>query len=78
MLVKGEIRKKLKDFFDKQNKDPKNFETGADELADMLEKIIDERIKKATITIPSGQIIVATASGPASNPAPIILNGTIK
>ena len=48
-----------------------------DELAEQLEKVVYDAIKSVTITIPSGQIIVATSTGPAANVQPIILQKSV-
>lgn len=75
ILLKSDIKAIFKNAFDSSaNTDP---DAAIDLVAQQLADRIVEEIQKLTLTIPSGLVIVATGTGPASNPAPIIINNGV-
>lgn len=78
MLIQRAFANKLKAFILKVNKTKQeDIDKAIDAFCKEQEEDVYEAIRSLTITIPPGSIIVATSTGPATNPAPIILNGVV-
>lgn len=79
MLIKGQIKAKLKAFILTLNKvEQKDSDKAIDLFCGEIEDEVYSAIKKADIYIPIGAIIVTTVNGPATNPAPIVIKGGLK
>lgn len=77
-LEASNIAENLKAFITKLNEIPQQDKDSAiNAYCQEFQKEVFAACRNITITIPAGAIIVATAQGPAANPAPIILNGAI-
>ena len=60
-LVKSDLKTKLKTHF--ENMKNETVDDGGEKNADGLATIIDDYIKSATITVPTGSVLVTTAGG---------------
>lgn len=79
MINQQQIKKELFDFLKNQSKTVQDDPDKAmDAFATQLTKTIVKAIQSADVTIPSGNIIVAGASGPSSNATPIIVKNPLK
>lgn len=67
----------IKTLLDTTFADTGNSQTARDNFANELADRIDAYIKSATITIPSGAVIVTGTAATQNNPEPIVLNNTI-
>ena len=78
MLSKGLISTPLEKFIKKANKSKQlNSAASIKEFSNELEDIIFNAIKKATITLPPGTVIVAGSATTQTNAQPIVANGSI-
>ncbi len=78
MLVPGVLAKEMKAFVTKANgMTQEDADKAIEAYCSALEKAVYNAIRNLTLTIPSGMVIVATPTGPAANPAPIVLTKMI-
>jgi hypothetical protein len=79
MLIKGVISSSLISFLQGIKTVPQSDADAAiQQYAEELESLIYQAIKNADIIIPQGAVVIATSTGPAINPAPIVLKTAIK
>ena len=79
MLITGTIATPLADFIKRVNDiEQKNRDQAIETFCKSFESMIFTAIKKITITIPSGSIVVTGSALAQTNAAPIILNSVVK
>lgn len=76
-LDKTTFTASIKTLLDTTFADTGNSQAARDNFANELADRIDAYIKSATITIPSGAVIVMGTAVTQNNPAPIIINNSI-